>query len=416
MKRFDIVIAGGGASGLMAAVFASMYAPAGTGITVLEHKDSVGKKLLASGNGRCNFTNDIIDDMSYRGKDASFAYSIINQYNKEWLLETLRDLGLLHTQINGYYYPRSLQARSVADCMISRLKAQNVSMECNTNIVAVKKTSEGYRLICENNEYECTKLILALGGCAYSKLGSDGSGYRLLKKLGHTVTDLFPSLTGLKASGIDFKYCQGVRAKGSLIVYIDNKAEIDIQGEIQFAGYGISGIPVFQICRYVSEAIHSNRKVSIAIDLVPEYSSGELMQIIKQIADANPHKSVIELLNALIPLKLAGAVLKRLKIKADKEVCSCSAKELIKLADIVKNLTIDITGDCGFENAQVTAGGLLTKEVNKDTMESKLCSGLYVTGELLDIDGNCGGYNLHFAFATGAIAGMNAALNLQKGI
>lgn len=412
MNKYDIVVAGGGAAGLMAAVFASMYAPYGTGIIVLEHKDTIGKKLMATGNGRCNFTNDIIDDMSYRGSDSSFAYQIIEQYNKDWLIQTLRSLGIIHTSINGYYYPRSLQARTVVDCMAGYLNSHNVTISCNTNVINIKQVKDGYRIICEKNEYMCSKVILAFGGCSYSKLGSDGSGYKLVEKLGHTITPVFPSLIGLKAEGLDFKLCQGVRAKCSLSLCVDDEIIIKNTGEVQFAEYGISGIPVFQISRYASEALDSHKKVSVSIDLVTEYTYKEIVRMMSDIAEANPGKTVIELLNALIPLKLARAILYRINIKPNKEVSLCSSKEINNLALIVKDLTIDIAGDCGFDKAQVTAGGVLTKEVNEDTMESKLCNGLYITGELLDIDGNCGGYNLHFAFATGAIAGMNAALNI----
>lgn len=414
MKKSDIIIAGGGAAGLMAALSAATYVPEGTKITVLEHKDSAGKKLLATGNGRCNFTNDVIDGMSYRGNDSSFAYKIIGQYNKEWLLQTMRDIGIVHTSVNGYYYPRSLQARTVTDCIISKLNIYGVDIICGANVSGVKKTKTGYRVLCDNDIYECTKLIMAMGGCTYSKLGSDGSGYAILKNLGHTVTALFPALTGLKARGLDFKHCHGVRAKGSLTVYADGDKIAWTDGEIQFTEYGISGIPVFQISRYASSAVIGKRKVTIAIDLVTEYTYNELVRILRDIADSNPYKTVIELLNGLIPQKLAGAILGTVKIRPDREAGSFSEKELYRIAEIVKNLTIDITGDCGFDKAQVTAGGIATGEVNADTMESKLCRGLYIAGELLDIDGSCGGYNLHFAFATGAAAGMNAALEVQK--
>jgi len=405
MKKADVIIIGAGAAGLMTAVNIGKNLKKKADIIVLEHKEKPGKKLLATGNGRCNFANDVIDDESFRGTNSSFAYKLINEFTKENLLDLFYEIGVMNTSINGYYYPRSLQATTVVDALINYIDLYNIKIKCDENVLELKHSKGNYHIVTQNEEYLSKYVVLATGGKSYKTLGSDGSGYKLAKSFGHTVTALYPSLIGLKASGLDFKMASGVRAKGVVSLYMKDKVICEQEGEIQFADYGISGIPVFQISRYASEIIASGKKAVVSVDLVKEYDILDIKNILSEILKANKKQNILNALNAFIPLKLAKAILKRQKINIEdthKQIDNC---KLLSIASEMKQLKLSIEGDLGFDKAQVTAGGINTDEIDNKTLESKKSKNLFIVGELLDIDGNCGGYNLHFAFACGKNAG-----------
>lgn len=413
MKKTDVLIVGGGPAGLTAAAVIAENTEKNIDITVLERKDKVGKKLLATGNGRCNFTNDILDDMSYRGNNPSFAYKIIDRFNKGTLIVYMRRMGVLHTSINGYYYPRSLQASSVLDAMNKKLDYLGVSIKCGVNVTRIEKKKDMYIVGTDKTDICARYVVIASGGKSYKSLGSDGSGFKLAKALGHTVTQLHPSLIGLRAEGLDFKMCGGVRAKGKIDLIVKDGTVCHAEGELQFADYGVSGIPVFQISRYASQNIAKGNKVTAIIDLAAEYDVIDIKEIIADILKSNSRQTILGALNAFIPQKLARAILKRQKVDENSGFKQIDNGIIIALASELKQLKINITGDCGFDKAQVTAGGVSTEEIKNSTMESKLMKGLYFAGEVVDVDGNCGGYNLHFAFASGAAAGKAIAERIE---
>ncbi len=404
MKEINVIVIGGGASGLTAAMQAAVsLCNSKVNITVLEHKDKPGKKLLATGNGRCNFTNDIMDEESYRGENNSFAYNVINRFNKDKLCGYFNEIGILHTNINGYYYPRSLQATTVLDSICAKLDELGVMIKCDAEVTNITKRKKDFLVETNTGNYNADYVVVATGGKSYKNLGSDGSGYKILKSFGHTVTGLYPALSGLKASGMDFKACHGVRAKGNISLYVDDVCASESYGEIQFADYGVSGIPVFQVSRYAAKALSERKKVHMLIDFAYEYDYKDVLDTLSYIADNNKSKSIEEVVNAFVPIKLSRVLVKDIA-KSSKQI---NMQMLKRVASALKKTKIIVTGDCGFEKAQVTAGGIVTNEIDINTMESKLCKNMFITGEILDIDGNCGGYNLHFAFATGILAGMS---------
>lgn len=396
MKQADVVIVGAGASGMAAAYHIAKSLKSKKKIYILEHKESPGKKLLATGNGRCNFTNDVIDAESFRGEAPEFAYNIVKKYNKEWLIGFMADLGIIHTQINGYYYPRSLQASTVLNSFLFKFREFGVSIELGVHADNIKKEREQFIINTNRDTYSAKYVVLATGGKAYKTLGSDGSGYKLAKNLGHNTGKLYPSLTGIKMEGLSFKTCSGVRTKGNIKLYSGKELIKENYGEIQFTDYGISGIPVFQISRYAVKT--SDKDKYIHIDFAPEYSEDTLYETLKEISEKNPEKPLSDIINAIIPYKLAKALCDKCKNESSGPDAVCR---------LIKNLRLKVKELMPFDKAQVTAGGVYTDTINNTTMESLICNGLYITGELLDIDGNCGGYNLHFAFASGACAGMD---------
>lgn len=415
MKKTDVCIIGGGPAGMMAAITVmDNLNGRNCQVTIVEHKDKLGKKLLATGNGRCNFANDVIDDMSFRGENTPFAYNVINRYDLNQILDFMRRIGVLHTSLNGYYYPRSLQAATVCDALKLKLDSLKADVCCNVNVTGLEKNDRGFIIKTDAEDISAKYVVISMGGKSYKSLGSDGSGYKLAKKIGHRITKLYPALTGLVANGLDFKVCSGVRVRGKISLLVKDRRICCSEGEIQFADYGISGIPVFQISRYASEYIGRGDRVQTVIDFVPEYDILDIKETIRDILDNNKKQTILSALNAFIPVKLAKAILKRLRVDASAGAKRIDNGILISIAGELKGLKIGIERDCGFDKAQVTAGGVDTLEVSEKTLESKLADGLYFAGEILDVDGNCGGYNLHFAFASGNIVG-EAIANKLKG-
>jgi len=382
----DVIIVGAGPSGMSAAYHIMNEVGKSVNVVVLEHKDKPGKKLLATGNGRCNFTNDILDDESYRGNNPAFAYELIYEYNKEWLIDMLYDIGIIHTSINGYYYPHSLQASAVNDSLIGAVTGGGAKVITDVHVSYVKKEKDCYVVHTDKDVYKARYVVVAAGGKSYKALGSDGSGYDICKKLGHSIVDAHPALCGINLKGISFKKCSGVRAKGHIWLEESGKTISESEGELQFTDYGLSGIPVFQISRYAKcgQTLH--------VDFAPDYTYSELHDMFTYIWRKNNHKSIEEVLNSFLPAKLCRVLAEHdgnIKVVCNK----------------LKDLKLNVVSTLDFDKSQVTAGGVDVSEIDSKTMQSKLCDGLYIVGELLDIDGNCGGYNLHFAFASGACAG-----------
>lgn len=396
-----MIICGAGAAGLMAALVLKRKTHNNVSILILEHKDKPGKKLLATGNGRCNFANDCIDEKSFRGEHPEFGYNVVEKFDKKAMFDLFYDEGVLTTSINGYYYPRSLQAQTVLNMFLKNDKNIDKCIHCNENVTDISKKGSSFRIKTDKGEYEAAYVVMACGGKAFSVHGSDGSGYDLCKKLGHHITRLRPSLIGLKCNGLDFKTCQGVRAKGRLTLKSNNKKVISEYGEIQFAEYGLSGIPVFQISRYASFCLADKHKTEIVIDLASEYEYEQVEYIMWNLVHKKK-KNLPEVLNAFVPVKLAMTILKKENINPD--TAKADRNIIQTLAGNLKALNVNVIADMGFEKAQVTAGGVDTNDVKNDTLESKINSNFYITGELLDVDGNCGGYNLHFAFASAFLA------------
>ena len=404
MYKADVVVIGAGASGLSAAYHIAKTTGGKAVIYVLEHKDKPAKKILASGNGRCNFTNDVIDKESFRGHNPCFAYNLVKKYDKEWLISFFRELGIVHTCINGYYYPHSLQAATVGSSFISALNRYNVHLITGAHADNIYYSDERYIVTANDVKYSAAYVVLALGGKSYTPLGADGSGYKLAKNMGHKVTDTFPALCGLVLKGINFKRASGVRAKGNVKLIRQNKIISESSGELQFTDYGLSGIPVFQISRYAADIINSGASCELRADIVPDYREDELFDIISEIIHNNPERTFASVLNAFIPIKLSEVLIHDLNIKNVHDMCSG-----------IKNIYLTVKDTMSFDKAQVTAGGVDVCEIENDTMQSKFCNRLYITGELLDIDGNCGGYNLHFAFASGACAGIHIGGRITDG-
>lgn len=403
---YDVTVIGGGAAGMMAAIVA---ARAGASVLILEHMDQCGKKILSTGNGRCNYTNKMQGIEYYRSDDPAFVLSVLEQFYQQDTVAFFEEIGITPTERDGYFYPNSMQAVSVRDVLLMELERLGVSIRYNVGIRRILDQTGFYEICTKNGDFSTKTCVLATGGKSAKATGSDGSGFLYLVPLSHKVTDLVPALVGLKAKQPFFKELAGIRAKAKVSLFVENVQKTEDFGEVQFTDYGISGIPVFQVSRFATRALALGQHVSAKIRFLTEYSQDEIAAMLKQRFSYSEEKTALQALIGLFPLKLAKVLLKRSGISEDKAAHTCSEEELAKLLEQILAFTCDIIGSGSFEQSQVTSGGVFLEEISADTLESKLHPGLFFAGEIMDVDGMCGGYNLQWAWSSGYVAGKAAA-------
>ncbi len=389
----DLLIVGAGASGLMAAISAARQ---GVKVALLEHTDKIGRKLLITGNGRCNLTNQIQRPEYYRSHHGQIAWQVISNFTEDDTIAFFQDLGLVIRERNGGIYPWSNQAASVLRVLKSELFHLGITVYYRAEPVKLYRDEKRACFCCEtrNECYLGKALILAAGSQAAEKTGSDGSGYMLARMFGHSIYPPLPALVPLMAKESCFHRLSGVRAEGRITLYADGKELASDVGELQLTEYGISGIPAFQVSRYASEALYQKRYVTAELDFCPNLTVQELEDLIERQTQKGIRTR--EVLIGILNEKLAD------------EFHSITENEK-ELARRIKCFSSTITGTKGFDHCQVCAGGVPLTEIDPSTMESKKTKGLYLAGELLDVDGACGGYNLQWAWASGYLAGKRVA-------
>jgi hypothetical protein len=398
----NVIIVGGGASGLVSAIFAARQKHK---VTILEHKDKIGKKILATGNGKCNYTNYLQLPECYRSKNKEFPMKVLELFDVSKTVDFFSELGILPKDKKGYVYPNSEQAASVLEVLRLELEKLHVNIVCNVHVERIQSKSSQFQLTTNKGKYTADSVVLATGGCASPNLGSDGSGFGLAKDLGHKIITPLPALVQLKSSAKYFKNIAGVRTDASLGLYVNEQLVVEESGELLIANYGVSGIPIFQISRFASEAIHEKKKVYLKIDFLSSLIWKEAYDLIVDRINRNPDKTAEESLIGLFNNKLAYVMLMEAGINPNSGAGKLNKNQIQNLIGQIKEWKVPITEPNSFEQAQVSAGGVDTTEIYPDTLESKLVKGLYITGELMDVDGTCGGYNLQWAWSTGAIAG-----------
>ncbi len=415
MENTDILVAGGGAAGIMAALTATEN---GKGkIFIIEKMGQLGKKILATGNGKCNYTNYYQAKECYRGNDVSFAWKALQKFGYKETISLFKSYGIIPYDRDGYVYPLPGQASCVRDILERELKSTKVVINKEEKITDVSihrknGRQDGFIVVTGNNKYFTQKLIIATGGKAGAVHGSDGSGYSLAKSLGHSVITPFAALTSCIICGKYTKDWAGVRTKGTVRAY-NSKGKLlcENTGELQFVAQGISGIPVFQVSRYISEEIVKGRKPYLTIDIMPLYSEEEI--IASLLCRKKKNGSIGDIFTGMLHNKLAAALLKFCDISIKRQAAGLTKDEASHIAAVMKNWRLEVKDTGRFEKAQVTGGGIPASEINAETMESKICPGLYFAGEVIDVDGICGGYNLQWAWTSGYIAG-NAAGRCYK--
>lgn len=401
---YDVIIIGAGASGLMAAAVA---ASKGARVALLEHKDDIGKKILATGNGRCNFTNTDMSVNKFHGSKALIKNGL-SQFNYSDTIRFFKELGIPAYDNAGYIYPNSRQAASVVAAFRMELMRLHVDVKTGINITDIKPADErtGYCIQTDKGSFKSKRLIIACGLTASPKLGSDGSLFRQIEALGHHIQKPLPALCGFSCDGLNFKKITGVRCDATVASVIDGQMTEQNTGELQLADYGISGIPVFQISSLMSRALDKGQKVEVIIDFLPAFSDDELNGYIKDRSiTTTDNRSLNEMLNGLLNNKLLLELIHKSGVSPDKKGRLLTDDDCKSLTRSIKHTAVSVKKPRGAEFAQVCAGGIYTKEIDVRTLESKIHPGLYFCGELLDVDGICGGYNLQWAWTSGYIAG-----------
>ena len=403
-----IAIIGGGASGMCAAITAKRENPQAS-VIVFDHKDIPGKKILSTGNGRCNLTNEYMEVSCFRSDSPEKIAPVIERFTANDTIKFFEELGILTKSRNGYIYPRSDQASAVLDVLRMELKRLGIEEILSTHIKEVSRAKKGFRIHIEDRNYRADKVILATGSKASKVLGSDGSGYNMAKSFGHRLVPVVPALVQLKVKNFPFAKATGVRTDAKVTAIVNGKAISEDTGEVQITAYGISGIPVFQISRYIARALYEKKPASVEVDFLPQMSEEELFTYLLNRKNNKKHLNADEFLIGVFNQKLIPRLLELANIRSNTKVGTLNEQNLKKLAHQCKHTLLTISDTNGFDNAQVCAGGVSLDEINIDTMESIYEKGLYIIGELLDVDGICGGYNLQWAWTTGMIAGKCAA-------
>ena len=402
-----IAIIGGGASGMAAALAAAENKDAR--VILLERQARVGRKLQATGNGRCNLSNIHADNQGYHGENPDFVESAIGAFPPKVTLDWFASLGLFTvTEDSGKVYPYSDQANSVVDVLRLALVKENITLKTGYEVTKIQKTEDGFLVTNGEEPIACDKLIVACGGLAGSKLGGTMAGYKLLAKLGHRSTKLRPSLVQIKSAWPELPSLKGVRTNCHVEILCNGEIYAQSTGELQLTEHGISGPVVFEISRDVCAA---RGKWTAKLDFLPDISAETLEAEIQRRRATN--LPMEELLTGILHNRLGRVLTKAAGIKGKQYVNQLSNAELREVLAAVKGLEIDLTEPLGMDSAQVTAGGVLTDGFNPQTMESKLVSGLYACGEVLDIDGDCGGYNLQWAWSSGRLAGRNSGKEIE---
>ncbi|MDD3403266.1 MAG: NAD(P)/FAD-dependent oxidoreductase [Hespellia sp.] len=405
MKTVGII--GAGASGMMAAISARNH---GAEVMLFEHNDRVGKKILSTGNGRCNFTNIDQKPEYYRSDNPGFANAVLSQFSVSDTISFFLKLGVYSKNKNGYLYPNSEQASSVLDVLRFELERLQISIYTNTVITSVCKTKKGFQLQTPQKTFSCDSLILAAGSKAAPVTGSDGSGYDIAKSFGHHFVPVLPALVQLKCSEKFYKNLAGVRTHGTVSLYADDTFLAADTGELQLTKYGISGIPVFQISRFASRALYEKKTVTAEIDFMPDFNDHAFTAFLDARIQSRPDKTLSTFFIGLFPSKVADTWISLSRIDRNKKVGELSDDEFDRLIRLIKHFRTDVTDTNGFASAQICCGGIATEEINSKTMESALVEQLYFSGEIIDVDGICGGYNLQWAWSSGYVAGKEAAV------
>lgn len=400
-KTFGVAIIGAGPAGIMAAIKAAEQ----SSVVLIEKNETVGRKILATGNGRCNITNRFVEVGRYHSGNLDVVKAVLASFNQFEAMKFFENLGIvLKEEASGRIFPRTNQAQTVVDALIHELHEKNVKVKINSEVKNISKEKAGFKIVLKNNEtIYSQKLILATGGKAAHHLGSSGDGLFWAKLLGHVVTPTYPALVPLETVETWPQEISGLRVEGKSTVTLDSEVISEKSGDILFTHFGLSAPAIMAHAGLV--APHLGKNVKIHLDLFPDKSEKELDQILAKVFDKAGKKTLKNSLAGLIPNNLAPVLLDLLGINHERKTGEVSKIDRQKITKILKSLTLTVKGLRPFKEAQVTSGGVKLSEINPQSLESNKVPGLYFAGEILDVNGDSGGFNLQWAWSSGHLAG-----------
>ncbi len=404
MSKKKVAVIGGGASGLTAALFASDKCD----VTLFEKQKKSGRKILVTGNGRCNISNRIIEIKRYHGRDRDFAGHVFSRFGAGETENFFKSIGIPFIEENeGKLFPASLQSSIVPKVFSYELGKRNVTVNLHRRIDKIITGKTGFKLVTAGDErHEFDSVILACGSCAHPASGASRSGYHLAESLGHKIYEPFPAILPINIPYKPLHRLQGIKHNCRISALLDGETVAEAEDEILFTGYGISGPASLKISRKINELVLGNKSPEISINLFPGMDKENLLQLLNTLWTDSGKKISFSLLG-ILKERLPEVILETAGINSERRAGTLTEKEKLIIADTLMDLRLTPGSPRGFEEAVAAAGGVSTDEINPLTMESKIVAGLYITGELLDIDGDSGGFNLQFAWSTGAIAGMS---------
>lgn len=401
----NVAIIGGGASGLVCAIEAARK---GHHVTVFEKNTKLGRKVLATGNGKCNISNLHLNPSRYHSESPQFVTSVLKRFDAFTCKNYFRSLGLeMREGEEGRLYPMSHQASSVVDILVHEARELGVNFLCESEVQSVEKKGSQFYLHVKENVHHFDACVIASGSVAWKSLGSSGSGYLFAKALGHRLIEPYPSLVQLLSSESFLKEANGVKMESCVELFIGGQKVQSVQGDVLFTDYGLSGSAILEISRKASSAFTKNEEVFVLLDLLPTLGKDSLSALLQKRLSYAQDKSLVLWLEGLIPKKLALFLIRFCKLEHIKHASMLGPKEIKKLSFTLKALRLHVNATKGFESAEVCAGGVDVKELDEKTLMSKKVKHLYFCGEVLDVDGDCGGFNLHFAWGSGYVVGQS---------
>ena len=406
----DVIIIGGGASGMVAAIQAAHL---GVSVCILEKKDRVGRKLLTTGNGRCNLSNRDLDFEHYHGSVSKLLPKLWKRMDAARVEDFWRELGIDYTEgENGKLYPRSLQAGSVVNALRRKIEELGIEVRTETPVKEIRRVHQGYLVLTPQETFQTKTVILCAGGKAYPKLGADGEGAKLAKSLKMQVNPLRPALCRLN---LDFPYLKrlsGVKLTIPISLWWEGQCQQEEEGEVLFTDTGISGPPVLNLSRMAGKGFSEGKESEVKLDLVPEMERGELFAYMTERMKRLSAWNVEEALEGWLPKKMVPVILLLAEVDRLQTAGSLNKRQIGAICRVLKEMTAPVSGLAGWEEAQITVGGIAEREVT-ERLESRKHKGLFMAGEVLDLDGDCGGYNLQWAVGSALVAAEEAVRFVQ---
>lgn len=406
-----VIVVGGGASGLVAAICAARQ---GAEVTLLERNETLAKKILVTGNGKCNYWNEDQNLKHYNSASEELLKNILNSENQNKVLNFFDTLGIIPKIKNGYYYPYSNQAVSMKAALINEIESLNIQVETNAFVKMIEKVDNRFVVCTQDNKFNCDSVILATGSKAAPKTGSDGNGYNLAESFGHTIIPVLPSLTQIYGEASYYKSWNGIRVDAKLSLYENEVLVKEEIGELHLTDYGLSGICVFNLSGRIAKGLSDNKKEVVIINFIPDLNVSDVETFVNWLDERNKklgNRTIDKLFDGFVNYKLIYLFLDLVHIDSHSYWNELSMDKKIEFAKLFLEHKVVVTNTSEYDKAQVCSGGISLKEVDLQTMESKKVKGLYFSGELLDVDGDCGGYNLGFAWISGIIAGHSSGGN-----